>query len=53
MDENKALDYLVKQGRITNKIYWEKALAVVKNLNFLIIKWADDVKELEAKNGLK
>lgn len=51
MDENQALDYLVQKGRITDKEYWQKALLVVKNLNFLIIKWANDVKELEAKNG--
>lgn len=52
VDEEKALDYLVEKGRITNKDYWEKALAVTKNLNFLIIKWANDVRELEMKNGL-
>lgn len=52
VDEGKALDYLEEKGRITNKDFWLKALSVVKNLNFLIIKWANDVRELEMKNGL-
>ena len=52
VDETKALDYLVEKGRMTNRDYWDKALAVTKNLNFLIIKWANDVRELEMKNGL-
>lgn len=43
-DEQKALDYLVEQGRITDKEYWQNALKVVKNLNYLIIKWANDIK---------
>lgn len=47
--EQEALDYLVEKERITNKEYWEKALQVVKNLNFLIIKWANDVKALETE----
>ena len=45
-NEKEALDYLVSEGRITNQKYWENALGIVKNLNFLIIKWANDVKEL-------
>lgn len=52
VDEEKALNYLEEKGRITNKDFWLKALSVVKNLNFLIIKWANDVRELEMKNGL-
>jgi len=52
VDEEKAIDYLVEKGRITNKEYWKNALGIVKNLNFLIIKWANDVRELEMKNGL-
>lgn len=52
VNEEKALDYLEEKGRITNKDFWLKALSVVKNLNFLIIKWANDVRELEMKNGL-
>ena len=43
-DEKEALDYLVEQGRITDKEYWQNALKVVKNLNYLIIKWANDIK---------
>lgn len=45
-DVNKALDYLVEKGRITNKEYWQKAIECVRNQDFLIIKWANDVKEL-------
>ena len=46
MNEYEALDYLVEKGRITNKDYWLKALDVVKDLNYIIMKWANDVKEL-------
>lgn len=42
-DENKALDYLVEKGRISDKEYWKAALIVVKNLKYLIIKWANDI----------
>jgi N-acetylmuramoyl-L-alanine amidase CwlA len=52
VDEEKALDYLVEKNHISNKEYWQKALAVCKNLNFLIIKYANTVRELEMKNGL-
>ena len=52
VDEEKALDYLVEKNHISNKEYWRKALAVTKNLNFLIIKYANTVRELEMKNGL-
>lgn len=52
VDEEKALDYLVEKNHISNKEYWQKALAVTKNLNFLIIKYANTVRELEMKNGL-
>lgn len=45
-DVNKALDYLVEKGRITNKEYWQKAIECVRNQDFLIIKWANDVKAL-------
>lgn len=41
-----ALNYLVEKGRITNKEYWEKAIECVRNQEFLIIKWANDVKAL-------
>lgn len=52
VDEEKALDYLVEKNHISNKEYWQKALVVCKNLNFLIIKYANTVRELEMKNGL-
>jgi len=42
-DEYKALDYLVEKGKITDKDYWTCALKVVKNLKFLIIKYANDI----------
>lgn len=45
-DVNKALDYLVEKGRITNKEYWQKVIECVRNQDFLIIKWANDVKAL-------
>ena len=54
MNEYEALDYLVEKGRITNKAYWLEALHVVKDLNWFLIKWANDVKMLNEggeKNG--
>lgn len=45
-EELEALDYLVEQGRITDKDYWIKAISVVYNQKWLIIKWANDVKQL-------
>ena len=44
MNEYEALDYLVEKGRITDKDYWLNALAVVKNLNWFVIKWATKVE---------
>lgn len=44
--EFEALEFLESTGRITNKKYWEKALEVVHNLDWLIIKWANDVEKL-------
>ncbi len=38
-----ALDYLVEKGRITDRIYWEKVLVTTRNVEFLLIKWANDV----------
>lgn len=43
-----ALDYLVEKGRITDRIYWEKVLVTTRNVEFLLIKWANDVKKLES-----
>lgn len=45
-EELKALDYLVEQGRITDKEYWLKVLEVVNQQKWIIIKWANDVKKL-------
>lgn len=45
--EYEALDYLVAQGRITDKEYWKKALEIVNNLKWIIINWANDVQKLE------
>lgn len=53
VDEIKALEYLVEKGRILDKEYWLKAIDVVKNLNYFLIKYANDLRELEKLNGLK
>lgn len=45
-DELKAIDYLVAQGRITNKELALKKLDTVKDENWIFIKWANDVKAL-------
>ena len=44
MTEYEALDFLVEKGKISDKEYWLKALDVTKNLNWLFIKWAKDIK---------
>ena len=41
-----ALDYLVEKGRITDREYWEKAILTTRNVDFLLIKYANDLKEL-------
>ena len=41
-----ALDYLEQNGRVTDKEYWEKAIACVRNQEFVFIKWANDLREL-------
>lgn len=48
-DVKEALDYLVEEGRITDRDYWEKVLTTTRNVEFLLIKWANDVKKLESK----
>jgi len=45
-DVIEALDYLEEKGKVTNREYWEKAIECVRNLEFVFIKWANDVKEL-------
>lgn len=42
-----AIDYLVEQGRITNKEQALQKLELVKNEEWNYTKWANDVKELE------
>ena len=41
-----ALDYLEQNGRVTDREYWEKAIACVRNQEFVFIKWANDLREL-------
>lgn len=48
-DVKEALDYLVEEGRITDRDYWEKAILTTRNVEFLLIKWANDVQKLENK----
>ena len=45
--ELEAIDYLVKQGRITNKEQALQKLDLIKNEGWIYIKWANDVKMLE------
>lgn len=45
-EELKALDYLVEQGRITDKEQALQKLNLVKNEKWIYIKWANDVKML-------
>ena len=45
-DIKTALDYLEKKGRMTDRTYWEKAILTTRNIDFLIIKWANDVKKI-------
>lgn len=45
-DVKTALDYLEKKGRMTSRNYWEKAILTTRNIDFLIIKWANDVKKI-------
>ena len=36
-----ALDFLVEHGRISNVEYWRKVLVTTRNVEYLIMKWAD------------
>lgn len=45
--EFEALDFLVERGIITSYEYWKNALEVVYNLDYLIIKFANEVKKFE------
>lgn len=42
-----AIDYLAKQGRITNKEQALQKLDLIKNEEWTYIKWANDVKKIE------
>lgn len=44
-----AIEYLVEQGRITNKEQALQKLDLIKNEDWNYIKWANDVKKLESK----
>ena len=46
-DPGEALEYLIEKGRITSGEYWKNALSIVKNLDSLLVKWANDVKKIE------
>ena len=48
-----ALNYLVEKGRINNKEYWLKALDTTNNVNYLLVKWADDVATMENEGLLR
>ena len=43
-----AIEYLTKQGRITNKEQALQKLDLIKNEEWTYIKWANDVKKLES-----
>ena len=45
-DPGEALEYLIEKGRITSGEYWKNALSIVKNLDSLLVKWANDVKKI-------
>ena len=45
-DVKTALDYLEKKGRLLDRTYWEKAILTTRNVEFLFIKWANDVKKI-------
>lgn len=45
-DIKEALDILVEKGRMTDRPYWEKAILTTRNVDFLIIKYANDLKTL-------
>ena len=47
--EFEALNFLVERGIITSSEYWEKALETTYNLDHLIIKFANYVKQHDGK----
>lgn len=46
-DAKEALEYLIEKGRISDKDYWLKTLEVVKQQEWIFIKWANDVMKVE------
>lgn len=44
-DEQDAIKFLSNKGVIDNEIFWQDALKYYKNLNYLIIKFANTLKE--------
>ena len=42
-----ALEYLVSKGRITDKEYWLKVLDTTRQVEYLFMKWAEDVQGME------
>ena len=51
MNENEAITFLTERGIITTPDYWSNALNYYKNVNYLLIKTAEYIKELENKNS--
>lgn len=45
MTGEEALEFLVKEGRITDQDYWLKALETTRNIEYLFIKWVQDIKK--------
>ena len=45
-DIKTALTLLEENGRITDRSYWEKAVLTTRNVDFLLIKWANDLLKL-------
>lgn len=41
-----ALDLLEKNGRLTNRSYWEKVIVTTRNVDLMFIKWANDLQTL-------
>lgn len=42
-----ALGYLVETGRIQDKEYWTKVLETTRQVEYIFIKWAQDVARIE------
>ena len=46
-DANEALNFLADKGRILDADFWRKAIVVIPNVRWLLIKWANDLIMLE------